>query len=155
MTSNSTAVSTSMLEIQPRSNKNIMYVKYFKETEGREYGVLHLKTDKDVIIIPILINTSAKALTTYPRYLNFGICGVRNKISKVIPVSITNIGKNDMLIKGVYLNYDDDFVEFVYNRNNKTAVVSPSDEILYGYAIFNADNINEDSESFNNKLHKI
>ena len=155
VTSNSTAVSTSMLEIQPRSNKNIMYVKYFKETEGREYGVLHLKTDKDVIIIPILINTSAKALTTYPRYLNFGICGVRNKISKVIPVSITNIGKNDMLIKGVYLNYDDDFVEFVYNRNNKTAVVSPSDEILYGYAIFNADNINEDSESFNNKLHKI
>ena len=155
VTSNSTAVSTSMLEIQPRSNKNIMYVKYFKETEGREYGVLHLKTDKDVIIIPILINTSAKTLTTYPRYLNFGICGVRNKISKVIPLSITNIGKNDMMIKGVYFNYDDDLVEFVYNRNNKTAVISPSDEILYGYAIFNAENINEDSESFNSKLHKI
>lgn len=142
VTSNSTCISTSMLEIQPRSNKNIMYVKYYKETEGREYGVLHLRTDKEVIVIPILINSDPQTVTTYPTHFNFGLIDTKSKINKVIPLSITNMGKIPVIIKGVYTNYEDELIDFILSNNNETSLIEPSEEILYGYAVFDVSNIN-------------
>ena len=155
VTSNSTCISTSMLEIQPRSNKNIMYVKYYKETEGREYGVLHLRTDKEVIVIPILINADSQTVTTYPTNFNFGLIDTKSKINKVIPLSITNMGKTPVILKGVYTNYEDELVDFIFTNNNETSLIEPSEEILYGYAVFDVNIYKNVKKRGQECLHKI
>ena len=45
-----------MLQIQPNSTKNLIYLKFYSEVEGYEYGLLHLTIDKNKLLIPILIN---------------------------------------------------------------------------------------------------
>ena len=180
VTNNSTSVSTSMLEVQPRSNKNIIYVKYNMELFGNEYGVLHLKTDKDIILIPILINSEIKALNFYPSLLNFGLCEINKRsqsnsdndnmgmpLIKIIPLSINNLASNPIAIKSAYVNYEEQLVKFVYNeqiipnKTETTIILEPSEEILYGYAVFNissllSNSIAEDGSSYINKhLHKI
>ena len=203
VTNNSTSVSTSMFEVQPRSNKNVIYVKYNIELFGSEYGVLHLKTDKDIILIPILINSEVKVLNFYPSLLNFGLCEINiNKqtqsnssrssnnnnnnnnvnigddnnnnnnmnilpLIKVIPLSINNLSSDPIAITNAYVNYEEQLVKFIYNEqifpnaNDTTVILEPSEEVLYGYAVFNissllTNSLTEDVSSYLTKhLYKI
>ena len=199
VTNNSTSVSTSMFEVQPRSNKNVIYVKYNIDLFGSEYGILHLKTDKDIILIPILINSEIKVLNFYPSLLNFGLCeininkqtqssssssnsnnnniGIGNDsnnnnnnmlpLIKVIPLSINNLASDPIAITNAYVNYEEQLVKFIYNEqifpnaNDTTVILEPSEEVLYGYAVFNissllTNSLTEDISSYITKhLYKI
>ena len=194
VTNNSTSVSTSMFEVQPRSNKNVIYVKYNIDLFGSEYGILHLKTDKDIILIPILINSEIKVLNFYPSLLNFGLCEINinkqthsnsssnnnnigvgddsNNINmlpliKVIPLSINNLASEPIAITNAYVNYEEQLVKFIYNEqifpnaNDTTVILEPSEEVLYGYAVFNISclltkSLTEDISSYITKhLYKI
>ena len=60
-----------MFQIQPRYSKNIMVLKYFSAFPSYEYGLIRLKTDNNMIVIPIYINSILPPIITYPKFFNF------------------------------------------------------------------------------------
>ena len=50
--------SSSLFQIQPRSSKNIIYIKYYNAFPYYEYGLIRLKTKTDNIDRPILFNNT-------------------------------------------------------------------------------------------------
>lgn len=102
------------IELQAKSKKTILHLKFFKETAGVEYGLLQLKTNKDTLIIPVLVKASQFSIRPYPSYLNFGILSAFNdSLLKAIPLKLTNLFKETIDLKNVYLKYDDRAIEFI------------------------------------------
>ena len=66
-----------MFQIQPRSSKNIIYLQYFSAFPSYEFGLIKIKTeDKNIIVIPVLINSVLTPIITYPQFFNFGLCHI-------------------------------------------------------------------------------
>ena len=160
---NCTNVISSMMKIQYNSTKNLIYIKFVSNKKFYEYGLLTLKTEKDSITIPILINAEINSLIISPSFINFGICDITPNhplnIKKLIPISIKNIEKNPLKIFKVYLNYEEKFIQFRYNYNSKYIILKPNQEYKLGYIIFNA-NLNNYLKNLKNLedyqfFHKI
>ena len=133
--------SSSMFQIQPGSSKNIIYLQYFSAFPSYEFGLIKLKTeDKDIIVIPVLINSVSTPIITYPQYFNFGLCQVTAKdrfnIKKLIPLTLYNKGLDNIKVGKVYIEYDNIFIQFHQNFNGNNIIIAPNEEIKYGYLIF-------------------
>jgi hypothetical protein len=86
---------------------------------------------------------------------------------KVIPLSINNLASEPIAITNAYVNYEEQLVKFIYNEqifpnaNDTTVILEPSEEVLYGYAVFNISclltkSLTEDISSYITKhLYKI
>ena len=137
---NASLPASSMFQIQPRSSKNIIYLKYFSAFPSYEYGLLRLKTDNNMIVIPVLINSILSPIITYPKFFNFGLCQVTSKsrynIKKIIPLTLFNKGIENIKIGKVYLEYENIFLQFHQNFNGNNIIMAPNEEIKYGYLIF-------------------
>lgn len=118
VSSNYTSISTSMLEIPPFSSKNIVLVNFYKEVSGIEYGLLQMKTDKDILIIPVLIKVEIQGLKLFPNYFDFGIIDINSKIQKAIPISVSNFNKVSIQIKGIFSLYEENMLEFIVHPHN-------------------------------------
>ena len=133
--------SSSMFQIQPRSSKNIIYLKYFSAFPSYEYGLIELKTEDDIrIAIPVLINSILSPIITYPQFFNFGLCQVTAKsrfnIKKLIPLTLYNKGIENIKVGKVYIEYENIFIQFHQNFNGNNIIIAPNEEIKYGYLIF-------------------
>ena len=152
VSSNSTSITTSMLQIQPNSTKNLIYLKFYSENEGFEYGLLHLTIDKNKLLIPILINIDFSPLNFFPSFINFGVCDISTdsifNIRKLIPLEVTNNENYPLKISNVYLNYEEKFLQFYNIFNDEDIILKPHETIKFGYLIFNG-KLDNYVESFN------
>ena len=131
----------SLLDIQPHSTKNVIYIRFLSNKKLYEYGILSLIIEKDTLLIPILINAESNTLKINPSFINFGICDITNNhplnIKKLVPIYIKNVEKKPLKIFKVYLNYDEKFLQFHYHVNKKFIIIEPLRNILFGHLIFN------------------
>ena len=138
---NSSSFSFSMLQIEPMSYKKIFFLKFYSNKIENDYGYIHIRTDKNVIVIPVLINIVNSPILPYPKFLNFGLCDVtpknRNNFIRMIPLRILNDGIEYIKIGKVYINYDELFLQFHQNFGGENIVLKPTEEVLFGYVIFN------------------
>jgi hypothetical protein len=111
---NKTTLSHSFLEIPPKETMTVLYLTFYKEFEGREYGLFQIKTDKDVLIIPLLISAKIPVMETYPKYFDFGLIDINIKINRVIPISIKNNFNYPLLLLEIFSAHND-YVEFIPN----------------------------------------
>ena len=139
---NVSSVTFSMLQIEPLSYKKFFFLKYYSTKQESEYGFIHIRTDKNVIVIPVLLNIVNEPIITYPKILNFGLCDVtpksRNNFIRMIPLRILNDGIDNIKIGKVYINYDELFLQFHQNFGGENIVLKPNEEVVFGYVIFNS-----------------
>ena len=153
--SNSNLHSSSMFQIQPNSSKIIMYLKFYIASPSSEYGIIQILTIDSSINIPVLLNSVSSPIVTYPKIFNFGLCQVSSKskynIRKIIPLNLSNKGTENIKIGKVYLEYDNIFVQFHQNFNGNNVIITPNEEIKFGYLIFDG-NLVPDFEMAKKKL---
>ena len=53
---NISSVTPSMLEIEPLSYKKFFFLKLYSSKIDTEYGFIHIRTEKSVLVIPVLVN---------------------------------------------------------------------------------------------------
>ena len=139
---NISSVTSSMLQIEPLSYKKFFFLKFYSTKQEIEYGFIHIRTDKNVIVIPVLLNIVNEPIITYPKTLNFGLCDVtpksRNNFIRMIPLRILNDGIDYIKIGKVYINYDELFLQFHQNFGGENIVLKPNEEVVFGYVIFNS-----------------
>ena len=137
---NISSVTPSMLEIEPLSYKKFFFLKLYSTKLETEYGFIHIRTEKNVLVIPVLVNTVNTPISTYPKFLNFGLCDVtpksRNNFIRLIPLKIIN-GIDYIQLGKVYIDYDELFLQFHQNFEGKNIVLRPNEEVVFGYFIFN------------------
>ena len=138
---NISSVNSSMTQIEPMSYKKLFYLKFYSTKLESDYGFIHIRTEKNVLIIPVLINTINTPILTYPKLLNFGLCDVtpksRNNFIRMIPLKIINDGNDYIKIGKVYIDYDELFLQFHQNFGGENIIVKPNKEVIFGYVIFN------------------
>ena len=62
---NISSVTPSMLEIEPLSYKNFFFLKLYSSKLETEYGFIHIRTEKSVLVIPVLVNIVNSPISTY------------------------------------------------------------------------------------------
>ena len=138
----SSSITNSTLEIEPLSYKKIFYLKFYSTKKENEYGFIHIRTEKNVVVIPVLLNIINSPILTYPTFLNFGLCDVtpksRNNFLRMIPLKIQNDGLDNIKIGKIYIDYDELFLQFHQNFGGENIVLKPDEEVIFGYVIFNA-----------------
>lgn len=140
VSSNHTSISSSMLEISAKSTKNILQINFYKDVSGVEYGLLQLKTDRDTLIIPVVVGVEVQVIRFFPNLYNFGVIDVNRPVKRLIPISISNLGITPVQIKIIYSTFEENLIEFIPNSNN-----------LY----CNHDQVNSGiNSSFNNEIIK-
>ena len=145
---NNSTNSDNMLEISPRSKKNIMYVKYERDFFDYEYNILSLRTEDTIINIPILFATVIGNLTFFPNYINFGLCNIlpnhKENLIKKVKIYVINNGDENIKINKIYNEYDDKYVNFYFfNTNEKDIIIEKQKKIFLGYLVFNAQRFND------------
>ena len=92
----SKSIKFDMLVIEPLSFKKLFILKSYSNKKETEHGFIHIRTDKSVVVIPVLLNFVNTPIVTYPSFLNFGLCDVtpknRNNFIRMIPLKILNDG---------------------------------------------------------------
>lgn len=155
---NISSVTSSMLQIEPLSYKQFFFLKFYSTKQENEYGFIHIRTDKNVIVIPVLLNIVNEPIITYPKILNFGLCDVtpksRNNFIRIIPLKILNDGIDYIKIGKVYINYDELFLQFHQNFGGENIVLKPNEEVIFGYVIFNS-NLEQNLENILIKRKKF
>ena len=154
ITDNSSSISANMLQINPKSKKNIIYLKYFSENEEYEFNYIHIKIDKKKFIIPVLLGFLKSDIEIFPSFFNFGLCNISpknlNNILKIIPLDITNYYHQPISISNVYINTDEKFIKFNYLFKQKKILIQPNVTLTYGNLIFDG-NINQNVTELINK----
>ena len=156
VTTNANLPSSSMFEIQPKSSKVIIYIKYYSANPTSEYGIIQMKfIDNIVLSVPVFISSTASPIVIYPKTLNFGLCQITSKsrynIRKLIPLNLSNMGTEIIKLGKVYFEYDNIFIQFHQNFNGNNIILAPNEEIKYGYLIFDA-NLAPNFENAKKKL---
>jgi hypothetical protein len=118
VSSNHTSLSSSMLEVPSKTSKNILQINFYKDVPGVEYGLLQLKTDRDTLIIPVVVGVEVQIVKFYPNYYNFGVIDLNRPIKRLIPITLSNLGLNPIQIKSIYSSFEENLIEFVPNINN-------------------------------------
>lgn len=118
VSSNHTSLSSSMLEVPSKTSKNILQINFYKDVPGVEYGLLQLKTDRDTLIIPVVVGVEVQAIKFYPNYYNFGVIDINRPIKRMIPINLSNLGLHPIQIKSIYSSFEENLIEFVPNLNN-------------------------------------
>lgn len=117
---------TDMMEIPAKSEKFFLVISFYKEVANVEYALLQIKTNKDTLIIPVLIKVEVKGIVVAPSIFGFGMIDVgkvkSNQISsvkRVIVVKVSNPTKQDIQIQSINLNLEEHMIEFELNFDNE------------------------------------
>ena len=141
LNNNVSLVKSCMMQVEPMSYKKIFFLKFYSTKLEQEYGFVHIRTEKSVLVVPVLINLVNMPIITYPKFLNFGLCDVtpksRNNFIRMIPLKVLNDGIETIMLGKVYIDYDELFLQFHQNFRGENIVLKPTEEVLFGYVIFN------------------
>ena len=133
---------SSLFQIQQNSSKVVLQLKFYSSYPMNEYGLIKIYTSDESIKIPVLFNTISSPIITYPKIFNFGLCQVESKskynIRKIIPLNLSNKGFKNIKIGKVYQDYDNIFIQFHPNSDEKNVILKPDEEIKFGFLIFDA-----------------
>ena len=146
---NNSVTNSSLTEIESfTEKKKILILRYYAKNPESEYGHIHIRTNENVLVIPILINFVNSPIISEPTFINFGLCDItprsRENFIRMIPLKLINEGKENIKIGKVYINYDELFLQFHQNFGGNNISIKPEEKINFGYFIFNAniDDIN-------------
>ena len=158
--SHNNSLENSSIEIEPiTEKKNILILRYYAKNVETKYGVIHIRTDEHILVIPILINFVNSPIETEPKLLNFGICDItpksRDNFMRIIPFKLINNGKEYIKIGKVYINYDELFLQFHQNFGGNNITIKPNEKINFGYFIFNANVEYKNNQKSNNILKNL
>ena len=124
--SNTTNLSPEMMEILPNTEKTIINIYFYKEVSNLEYGLIHFKTDKDTIIVPVLVKVDIKGLAVLPNFFSFGCVEVVgsssdmiSKIKRIIPIRITNEAEVFIKLEAIYIKIEETMIDFYLSDNFK------------------------------------
>jgi len=118
VSSNHTSISSTMLEVPSKVTKNILQINFYKDVPGVEYGLLQLKTDRDTLIIPVVVGVEVQIIRFFPNFYNFGVVDVNRPIKRLIQINLSNLSLMPVQIKTIYTTFEENFIEFVPNLNN-------------------------------------
>ena len=150
------SVSSEMLQVEARTNKVLFNVKLNSDKEISEYGYVQLRTERSIIIIPVLLRLTNIPIISYPKMINFGLCSLKNNNNyfRIIPLKLINKGTEFIKIGKIYIEYEDSFLQFHQIFNGNTVIIDPDQEIKIGYIIFNGNNYNKNNNNNINKNYK-
>lgn len=146
-TNSNNMISEDYMEVQSNEESVLLVINFYKEVENIEYGLLQIKTTKDTLIVPVLINVEIKGINIIPKYFSFGIIDVGNdsnsiltKYKRKLYIKISNPTQSDIQIQTINIQNDEKFLSFEIYKNN--AYCNVSDNINYNESnAYNNDNI--------------
>ena len=106
------------MSISSKTSKNILQINFYKDVPGVEYGLLQLKTDRDTLIIPVVVGVEVQPIKFYPNYYNFGVIDLNRPTKRVIPITLSNLALHPIQIKSIYSSFEENLIEFLPNINN-------------------------------------
>ena len=159
---NISMLNPSLFHIEPNDSTNLLYIKYYPNKVGNEYGFIYLKINNDNnVVIPIIINVENYEINLFPLFINFGICDVkqydRKNFIKIVPLLILNYGNYDVEIKKVYIDYKEQFIHFHKiskdEDNSDNIIVPKNSHKKFGYLIFDGEYyIEKEKDEFKGKI---
>lgn len=114
---------------------------------------MQIKTDKDNLIVPVLIRVEIIGLKAYPNIFNFGVIDLKQKVRRLIPISIENVSKQNIIVKRVFTSFDESLIELIPIHKNNQLLIKP-DESITDFAYLMLDPLNYYSESHDHLLYK-
>ena len=130
------------IEIPGKKYKKILTINLLKDFSKNEYGLLNFKTNKDNLVIPIIIKFDDILFNIFPSIFDFGIIKNFNKEIRVIPINITNNDKQKLLFKGIFLNNEEKNIGFI--KKEKIIYLDFNQTKTIGYLYLNSSNVNYD-----------
>ena len=91
--------SARMWTIPPRSSKHIINLSFQSHTPGKYNGYIHVKTDRDHLLIPVAVVVLRRSIYAYPREVDFGSLALG--ASAHFPISLLNARESGLAIKSV------------------------------------------------------
>lgn len=169
-------IDKNMLDIPSLSERNLMTVELYKEVLNIEYGLLQLKTNKDTLIIPVLVKVNLPGILAFPQFLSFGIIdiGINSNDDSVFfkrgfEIEIKNPTEEPIEIETISAHINEKMLKFEINfnmnicnqgnevdenmnenkRNLRNCIIPPklNNPILLGYLII-------DPKEYYNKNYK-
>ena len=95
-----------------------------------------------------MIRVEIVGLKAFPNFLNFGLIDLNLKVKRLIPLSIENVSKKNVVIKRIFTSFEENLIEFIPIYKSKQVVIKPEQSITE-FAYFMLDPIN-----YNHNLHE-
>lgn len=103
-----------MWEIQPHETRDIISLSFMSRVDGEFNGFVHIKTDRDNMILPVEIIVVAPGLHLSPETVNFGVIAAEDEQHDVA-VDISNTADVDLELVGVTIGRADATVSIIMN----------------------------------------
>ena len=97
--------SARMWTVPPRSSKHIINLSFQSHTPGKYNGYIHVKTDRDHLLIPVAVVVLRRSIYAYPREIDFGSLALG--ASAHFPISLLNARESGLAIRSVRLRDSD------------------------------------------------
>ena len=95
-----------------------------------------------------MIRVDIVGLKAFPNFLNFGLIDLNLKVKRLIPLSIENVSKKNVVVKRIFTSFEENLIEFIPIYKSKQVVIKPEQSITE-FAYFMLDPIN-----YNHNLHE-
>ena len=142
-----------IIKILPNEEKIIFTLNFLiKERGAKEYFLFKIHTNKDNIFLPIFIKIQKKSYKIFPKIFNFGNIQNFNKNEyRTIPMKFKNLNKNDIIIKGIYINKKEEFINFYKINENKEIIIKYNENVNIGFMVIDINKILFLYKNANNK----
>lgn len=97
--------SVRMWTVAPRSSKHIINLSFQSHTPGKYNGYIHVKTDRDHLLIPVAVVVLRRSVYAYPREIDFGSLALGSTAR--VPVALLNARESGLAIKSVHIRPSD------------------------------------------------
>ena len=79
----------------------------------------------------MLIRVEIVGLNAYPNTFNFGVVDLNQKLKRLIPLSIENVSKQNILVKRIYTSFEESLIEVIpiHTSKNNQLVIKPEENI--------------------------
>ena len=145
-----------IIKILPNEEKIIFTLNFLiKERGAKEYFLFKIHTNKDNIFLPIFIKIQKKSYKIFPKIFNFGNIQNFNKNEyRAIPLKFKNLNKYNIIIKGIYINKKEDFINFYKINNNKEIIIKNNEIVNLGFMIIDINKILNNNNNNNFYIKK-
>eukprot|EP00743_Colponemidia_sp_Colp-15_P008375 GILK01009097.1.p1 GENE.GILK01009097.1~~GILK01009097.1.p1 ORF type:complete len:1946 (-),score=334.09 GILK01009097.1:26-5863(-) len=111
----SDAAEVQIWEIEPKSSKKIIQMYLNPAGLGIYHGLLHIKTSKDNMVVPVDLTVIKIGIHTIPDQLDFGTM-TREEETHTLPLLLHNASPNPVSVSDVYAPIPDNQLSIRYTR---------------------------------------
>lgn len=114
-----------MWQIPGRGEKEIIHLRFRTSTPGVYTGYVHVKTDRENMVLPVELEVLQGGLHPTPKEFDFGIL-TSPKEQRVVPISLLNSGDEPVALTGVSPENHEDKISVIFQQG----VVIPPGEVV-------------------------